>query len=443
MIEKIPLYTNSIWKVTLQKLIYFQFILLLNLQWVIDLLHLPEAAIHLLSVNMVFILVMALINKSKTVKAIRSIHLLIIVYVVVIFVGWLINGMSILRSCWALTKTLFLILFFLVCITKLSDQWCDRVLNLLMAYVPVNTIMTICQYMLLGVRNDWLGGVFGIRQGANAYTNIYMCIICTHSIIMYLKRKMRFRKMALLIMDCLLIAALTEITAFYLELLVVIASIIICTKFDSKKIVITTGIITVIPIFIYVYFVVNPTRLQYLRGFEQIIAYLGGQDGIVYNASGQYIGGAYSVSRLNPFKQINDRFFGNDFIMKMVGMGLGNCEISTSHKFLQSAFYMANKDFVYYYFSHAFIYLETGWMGILVYALLFFENLFLSFKNRKENSLNYLYSLCGAVLGLFLFFYNSSIRSFSGYFVFFLMAVTYIKGKASLQRKGRLSANID
>lgn len=294
------------------KRIYIQFMLLflLNMNWIIDVLNIPEVTKNTIHILDLILIIWEIMDHRKTSfhRGNKWIILWLFLYSIGVLIGWTINGYSIVLSFWAFTKTYFLFLFFVCCVATLNIKNIDKVLKILCKLQTLNFILCLFQMIVLNVYGDWLGGIFGIRQGANAYTNIYFIIICTYSIIKYLHKEENVQHLLWIIGSSCILAGFTELTAFFVELAIILIVTIIISKSVTKKIIVFTGSIVLLLIGFYVLATYFPTRFNYIYNIRSIITYLGGKENSTYTSDGLYYGGAYSVSRINPFNQINSFF---------------------------------------------------------------------------------------------------------------------------------------
>ncbi len=394
------------------------------MNWIIDVFHMPETIknlIHIFAILLVVWTFKSLHFRAKRPKDERWIFRWIVFFSTGVVIGWLINGMSPVLFLWASTKTYIFFFFFISCAAVLDAHEMEYILEILCKYQYLNVILCLLEFFVLNISGDWLGGIFGIRQGANAYTNIYLMVICTYTMTKYLRKQKNVSQLLWILGSSCLIAGFTEITAFFVE----IAMIMIITTFLSrnveKKIVVAIIGVSVALIGFGALAVLFPKRFDYIYSIQSAITYLGGKDNHYYTDSGLYVGGAYSVSRLNPFEQINRYFFHNDLLKNIFGYGLGNCEMSPNNTIFQSDFYLQNKNYEYYIFSHAATFIETGAWGLLSYAYMLVSLVKMGLEYRKDSN-RYSYfvdvGLVMSVMTVVLFFYNSSVRTHSGYLLF-------------------------
>ena len=412
----------------------------LNMNWIIDVLHIPEAVKNIIYVLAMILIVWTLCNSNKhrIEKENRWVVKWIILYTVGIIAGWCINGMSPILFLWAFTKTYLLFFFFITCSIVYDIDEMEAFFDLLYKYQKVNVIMCIFQFLILHKSGDWLGGIFGIRQGANAYTNIYFMIICVYSMVKYLKKQQKLRSLLWILGSSCIVAGITELTAFFVELAIILVVSTLLSRNVSRK---TTAMVmgtSIVLLGVFTLLTFFPERLSNIYNLDSLMIYLGGRENSYYTANGFYVGGAYSVSRLNPFKQINDRYFKDDIAKLLFGYGLGNCEMSTNISILQSDFYLSNKSYVYYIFSHAATFIETGYWGVFCYAYMLFNLVKSWFKHHKEvNAHSGLMDvgIVMVVMTIVLFFYNSSVRTISAFLLYISLCSIPIYVKWSNSRR--------
>ena len=114
------------------------------------------------------------------------------------------------------------------------------------------------------------------------------------------------------------------------------------------------------------------------------------------------------LNRLNAIPEIDRRVFLSGWD-RLFGLGLGNCDVS-DFSFLTTPFSKWYDHLHYSWMSHAFWYLEGGWLGI-VFFFGFFCLVWLENPGKYSRSL--------AVLCLFIGIYNASLRTEAAFLVYF------------------------
>ena len=112
------------------------------------------------------------------------------------------------------------------------------------------------------------------------------------------------------------------------------------------------------------------------------------------------------------------------------GLGLGNAEYALSVPMFNSDFYLKYMHTWYYDFTMCFVFIETGFVGLVIYTSLFVYML-----------LNHLHRLRGvdcdscclgimmSTLSIILIIYDVSLRNNFGYLIWIMLAVPYIMSK--------------
>ena len=72
------------------------------------------------------------------------------------------------------------------------------------------------------------------------------------------------------------------------------------------------------------------------------------------------------LNRLTAITSINRLgLFQSSLLNQILGLGLGGAEYSAGISFLQSAFYRSYEYLHYYWLSHAWMYIECGYLGLI------------------------------------------------------------------------------
>ena len=141
---------------------------------------------------------------------------------------------------------------------------------------------------------------------------------------------------------------------------------------------------------------------------------------------GSSTGGGYNISRLNAFSEINTIFFHDSFLKNLFGYGFGNCEYSTINIFC-SDFYKLYGFYNYRWFANQWIFLETGYAGVISFCSFFVISFIISFKNSKnivvKNKSLIETGIIMTIICLISFFYNSLLKADYGYIAYFSLAI--------------------
>ncbi len=356
-------------------LVYCQFILVMIMFWLRDVLHFPSAITYLTDVILVYALFMKFPIIRNRIKQANCKHQLRIVGLIVLcmVIGAMFNLVSPLLTLWGARNNLRFFAFFFVCIGLLEERDADSIIKLFKVFYWLNVLMCLFQYFVLGYSNDYLGGFFGIAQGCNAYINILICIILSFVFGEYFAKKIKFIILIPYVITTLLIATLCELKIFYIEFIIITIVTLMCTKPSFK----TVGIC----IFGVIGFLVAIQLM--MRYNPEILKMFTDPDSIEYYLNGNGYTNSGDLNRFSAIQDIHQMFFDGNLFHSLFGFGLGSCE-NSSFSFLQSAFYKQYSYLNYRWMTHAWIYLEQGAIGLILLITFFISIFSYVIYNRKK-----------------------------------------------------------
>lgn len=412
-------------KTTAEWLALYVLILPFFFSFLMEFLPLPSIIKYTVDIAWLCLLALILIRRNLRLDG-PARHLLYVVglFFLMTIVGLVLNYQSILYYLWGLRNNLRFFVFFFACILFMQTRTAASVMKFFDFLLWVNLPIVLYQYVFMGKDQDRLGGIFGVESGCNGYMNIFLIIVITRSILLYLQRK---ESMPLCFAKCavaLLIAVFAEMKAFFLELVIVAVMAVLITRFSWKKLwiilVISVGVVTGAQLVERLF----PEFADWFR-WEKIWESLSSEKG--YTSQGD-------MNRMTAISIAMERFL-TDGWQKIFGLGLGNCDYAT-FDFLTTPFYRMYHRLNYVWFSSSFLILETGFAGLLLYGFFFVRLFFAARKEAKQHKGRVIYAQMAQILSavcILLMIYNVSLRTESGYMMFFALALPFL-GKADETR---------
>lgn len=401
-----------------RELVIFQVYYILIVQLLIDALNAPQYIVFLTDIiNALLCLYMLRFPKTLFYENdTKLFHQILEIYIVYLFIDALLNLVPLPMFIWGCRKLLRGLLYFFACIRFLEFEDYIKFLDNMFILQIVNVVLSLYQFFVLGLVQDNLGGIFGTASGCNALSNLFFCVLDTYYIFLYLRDRRALKKLVFVLVSSLLLAALAELKAFFLEFAVIVILVLLVTRFSFKKILLIVGSIFGLSLSLKVFAKYFPgfySRMTTLKDFLQIAS---------------DVGTGYNISRSGAFQEINNYFFNYSMRYELLGYGLGGCETSP-FEFLTSDFYKAYGSFNYVWLGHAITYLETGALGTVL-ALAFFLLIgCYSLKLRRQYK-EFEYELCFSfvfsMIVIVNFFYNNFIRADIQYFVYFILAFPFV-----------------
>ena len=333
--------------------------------------------------------------------------------------GMLVNYSNILLHIWGCRRVFSNLFFFIACICFQKTQ--D--LKIIDILFWLNFVVS-CIEILLGYRQDWVGGIYGVSGGqVNGPLNILLVIVTVKAVIEYINKEESVKKLSIYILLSLLIAAFAELKIYFMELIVIVALCSLVTRFSYKKLFIF--IVGAVAAFLGVTMLsyVFPEFSMDVLSVKYIWNYLTNPGGYV----GQFAYDAGDVNRLAFWNKCI--VYLNGFFEKLFGLGIGNCD-TIDLIGVQSAFYKQHNALHYYMFPLPMFLLEQGISGMFLYLAIFlFIFIALSHMQNRYKCVSSSIFQIAKVLCLMAFvitIYDSSLLGKGGFIFFYILALPFV-----------------
>ena len=340
----------------------------------------------------------------------------------------IVNGFSIERWIWGVRNWARLFSFFLAVVTFLDIKNCQKITNFTFKIYDVNFIIILIQFFCF--RNlytqDTFNGLFGRDTSS---INITMSIILIGvSTASYLAKTVKTKRYIVSMLEILIVSIISELRVVPIIIaLMVIVAVFITVRPTAKTIfkflVVIIGGLVLFALFSYMLTAFYPdTAMSYdLKSIIKSASTKGG-----YGYSGK-------IDRLTFMSVINENVFGIRGI-KFAGIGMGNAEYSVINSLCSPFYIRYGKVLGYLNFSSSYIYIETGFLGLLLYFLSFFIIFIyfakgLKYKTYGTNRKIQYYQILGAEMALinvFYIIYNNLQRTDVSYILAFYLGIAYI-----------------
>ena len=343
-----------------------------------------------------------------------------LLFIIVGSVSALIYGPTVFLYLWSL-RTYLRIFFLIGCIYAVFDKKMLRDMCLGINIIMIaHTVLTLIQFFVLGVRWDYLNGIFGTSMGGDGAVNILLISCLSLTLYLFYKRAVNALHLMVVIFISIFNASLTEVKFYYIELLVCLALYIIFTD-DKRRMlkllpVIAVIFISSVPLMIYLY--------PYTTDFW-------GSNMILEETHAYRNELPEGISRLGQISGIKDKILSYGISKRpalgplsiFLGLGLGSAEWGYSPAFC-SEFFSLNTDLGYEDFLEPIVFAETGFAGLFLFNAMMIYGFIISLltvvKTKcKRGFLGILVfaMLVGAVI------YDNSLRSNNGYLLWVLSGI--------------------
>lgn len=327
---------------------------------------------------------------------------------------YLFNFQSPFYFLWGVRNNFRFYISFLLFATVFSEDDIHGFLKFTDVIFWVNAAVTAFQFFVLGLRQDYLGGIFGVEKGCNAFTIIFLIIAVGKSLLLFMGKEQNAVKSFVKCGVSLLIAAMAELKFFFVLFVIILVFSAVMTKFSFRKVVLLIAAAALL--------MGSSLLLPVIFGENRALTI----ENIIETITATNYSTAKDLGRFTAIPTISRNFL-TGFFDKLFGMGLGNCDTS-SFAICNSPFYQSHSYLNYNWFSSAFLFLETGYIGLLAYMSFFVICYFLARRYMKQGSSNPLFcrmSMLMSLICIVMVFYNSSLRTEAAYMSFFILAMPF------------------
>ena len=381
-----------------------------------ELLPIPDA-IKFLCDGFLVLLLLKLFSQRFTKIDNYSMPFVVVValFFFITLVGYLFNYQSVFYYLWGLRNNIRMFVAFFA-FAYLAD-WEDAKgwIKALDVLFVINFAVVILQYFS-GYGQDYIGGIFGTSKGCNGSLLIFLCIVFAKTILSFMRGEEKMSKCIFVSVASLLVSTLSELKMFFILFILILFMASFMTAHSIKK--------TLFFAFGAVLVVLFGTLLTVLyKDFADFLSF----DSLIKALTDTGYATDEDIGRFTALPVISQRFLPG-FFRKLFGLGLGNCD-SSSLSMFNTPFFESHQTVHYSYFSYAFLFLETGFVGLALYASFFVASFFVSRKLKKLEMADEFacqMSIILSVISLILLVYNSSLRMEIGFMLFFVLALPII-----------------
>lgn len=292
-------------------------------------------------------------------------------------------------------------------------------LKLLDWFYVINFLVVMIQFVM-GFRQDYLGGLFGVQKGCNGGLLIFLTVILTRSVLAFMRNEESTLKCLLFSFMGLFVAALSELKIFF----IIYIAIIIMATFMTKNSVKKTAFLLVCVVMLVAFSSLLSIMYDEFAGF---LSFEKLRDAL-FNPN---YATEEDIGRFTAIPMISEYFLQSS-PDRLFGMGIGNADTSSLSIF-NTPFYDMYGSLHYAIFSYSFLYLETGLIGLLLYVSFFVASFVISFKlykSKRADECMCQLSMIFSVICLIFMVYNIALRSeSSAYLAFFVLALPLISSK--------------
>ncbi|MBR2867879.1 MAG: hypothetical protein IKB88_02280 [Clostridia bacterium] len=386
------------------------------MSFLLEFLHFPSLIKYAVDGMYFIAVILVMLERGKIIeKKYAPFAVFTVVFLFYTLFIYLFNFQSPFYYLWGLRNNFrFFAAFFLFAMV-FDEEEANGCLRFMDVVFWLNAIVTAFQFFFMGLRQDYLGGLFGVERGCNAYTVIFFAIVLSKSLLNFMLGN---EKTGICLLKCgtaLLISAMAELKFFFILFVIILAFCTVMTRFSFKKallIIVAALLLTVSGLLLPIFF-----------GESRALTV----ENILKTITASNYSSARDLGRFTAIPIISREILTTP-LSRLFGMGLGNCDTS-SFAICNSSFYQSHAYMNYNWFSSAFLFLETGYVGLMAYLSFFvlvFINAWRRMKKKVSDQLFCRIAMIMSIVCFIMVFYNSSLRTEIAYMAFFSLALPFV-----------------
>lgn len=383
----------------------------------------PRSIIYFGDIINIWLLVKALFKwKNNKLSFRRNLPLLFMfIFTLTGIFSAFINLESPIQLIWGIRQNCRYFVFYFACLTYLKKEDVDNLLKLFGILFWVS--LPLCVYEAFFVSygagdivGDYVGGVFYGIQGVNAPLNVILIIYTAITVIKFFKGERKISFVLMTLSASIGMAAMAELKVFIIEIILIFVFSMIRSGMSFKSI-----FLTILGIFAFSYVAEIYVQINARGRSYYTVDYLS-LAGMIENVTrAEGYDGVGDLNRFTAIPILFNKFLKGNFWSVLFGIGLGNADYSLGFTALQSDFYKQYSGLHYQWFSTAFIFIETGVIGLINYLLIFITALMQGIKKMNKKSFYSIFHFTMTLLIFLLILYNQTLRSEQCAFILYLI----------------------
>lgn len=394
-----------------RKYIFYSIIYLFGYELLQKNIGVPSYFVYIADLFYLFFLTRGIFNVKRIRTAnIMLAYCLLLCMLVIMICGWIINMVSVPNIITGLRGQYLCFTVFFASVMVLTVTDYHNIMKCFFYYQFVNVFFALYQYFVLGYYQDLNNGAFtgGMTQ------NIFCGMLFLYYYSLYTMKRCKTWKIIFVVISCLFIAIVEEEKFIFFEIALIVGYKALISKKNFKNLLVLAICAATIP-----YSIVKMGEINGDYSSEAMQSTSGMYDNLTTPGAG------FGLPRIGSSAVIQEMFFDNS-VKTIIGLGAGACE-KTEWSMADTVFLQRYGQLAYYNFSFQIIFLQTGWLGLLLYLSFFIALLFSNIKQRRKapEHLKYIYDM-GIVLTIILFctvWYNQTLRWYYAILPFFLLAL--------------------
>lgn len=369
----------------------------------------PKSIMFGIDIVYIILLIKVFLTRPNSRMAIPTAILVLLFFSVVL--GMVLNGSEISNFIWGARSEFLCMTVLYASIKYLVFDDIERIMRFFFKFQFLNLVCAAYQYHVLGYFQDLNNGAFI----GGAYQNVFCAILFSYYFYKYINHEDKLWKLVFVCISSLYIAVVEEEKFIFIEFAGIIAYYFVSSGMNLKKYLIMIGCAFAGFVTLPLLNAVNgQVSMEMLTSWDSFIEYA------------TMVGYGYELPRIGSSIVISSLFLTTP-IREFFGLGLGMCEDASTISFIDTSFYQQWSWLHYEWFTFQIQFMQTGWIGMILYISFFISLLCVNFRCRKLMPDKYKYlsdfSITLTFISIAVIWYSMSTRGYAGNFIYFSIAV--------------------
>lgn len=321
----------------------------------------------------------------------------------------ILNGVGVHLVVWSLRNYGRFIIFVVGIIKYWESDNTNKLFGSLFPILLINAAVSIVQYLTHAYSPDWIGGILGNYYGVNSYSIMLFMFAGAYYIDSFIKKSEKTYKILIALISIFTCVIVADLKGFYFIFVIEAVVIMLQNRIGIRTILLfVAGAVLAVAIYFVCLSIYNS---QNIFDINYIMYYL---------TESSYSYSTNSINRTDGISIIN-RVFNFTKEQKLFGLGLGAGEYNS---YFAGDIYSKYADTHYIWFLYAWIYLENGIIGLVLYFLFLALMIVYILKHKADTESSISDIACAILVAAFvLAFYNPALRSDSAYLFYAIVGI--------------------
>lgn len=325
--------------------------------------------------------------------------------------GMFLNQSEITNFVWGARSEFLCLVTFYASARYLTVHDMDKIFKFFFIFQFVNFGCAFYQYQVMGYYQDLNNGAFI----GGAYQDVFCAMLFAYYLYKYSRKEAKLWQLIFVIGSSLYIGVVEEEKFLFIEMAGITAYYVVSLGMSQRNILIIVAcVVAGMMALPFLNTVNDQDSMEMLTSWDNFTDYV------------TMVGYGYELPRIGSSVVISSSFFPST-VQNLFGLGLGMCEEASTLPFINTDFYQHWSWLHYSYFTFQTQFLQTGWVGIILYIALFVSILITNIRRRSSvpDNLKYLSDISVAMsfISIALIWYDNATRGYPANFIFFAMGL--------------------